>query len=402
MNDQIDEEDLRLAARTLLARPLLRSGGPDAAVAATIRRPVNQERLQRWFDNALGWKLIVERDVVRLHKVPAVLTGVAGDAPGQRCSVLYCLILAGLEEFREQTVISELAELVERLSAARPAIRTYDAMVFAERRDLVAAIRLLVDHGVLVPTRGDASTAQDEHSYVTGDGDAIYDIDHRAAALMLACPVPPTRAGTPAGLIAETIPDTPDGHNRARRHGLMRRLVEDPVLYLEEVSEAEREYFRAQRHALVADLTSMLDVRVEVRLEGAAIIDDELSDVRFPQESTPKFAALLLAGLLAAEPGVASGAGAVVPLARLMELASRVAEQVAGRVATILGHKVTAEAVLHVASSVLSVLRLVEPVGDGLRPLPALGRYRVHGGIADPSPEASALFDADTEGGERE
>ena len=47
------------------------------------------------------------------------------------------------------------------------------------KSDLVAAIRLLLGYGVLLRVAGD------EDSYVSADGDALYDVDRRVLATML-------------------------------------------------------------------------------------------------------------------------------------------------------------------------------------------------------------------------
>jgi uncharacterized protein (TIGR02678 family) len=374
-----DLDDLQRAARTLLTRPLLRSGGPDAAVAAAIRRPAVRDRLQQWFDQNLGWKLIVDRDVIRLNKVPSGTPCQPGDAPSQEVCVLYCLVLAALEEAGEQIVITEIADAVAGLSGVRSQLPTFDQAKFGDRRRLISVLRLMVAQGVLVPTADSGVTEQGEVEYLAGSGNAIYDVEHRAAALMLSCPVPPTRSGTPAGMLVEPVPETVSGYNRRRRHAIMRRLVDEPVLYFEELSDEERMYFRSQRHALVREIEEMLETRVEIRSEGAAIIDDELSDLRFPHERTAQFAALLLAEALAAEVLPGAEAGHVVSSERLYLLATEVAAKVQERVKSIEAKPVTPQAVIEVTVSLLAALRLVEPVPDGTRLLGALGRYRLTG-----------------------
>lgn len=385
---EVDPEEMRLAARTLLVRPLLRAGGPDARIAAIVRRPQYRTRLQHWFDHNLGWRLVVDRDVVRLQKVPESRAFHPADAPSQRCCVLYCLLLAGLEDCGEQTVISELAERVALLASSRPEIPGYDSTQFRDRRDLVKAIRLLVEHGALVPTRDEAATEQDEQSFVAGDGNAIYDVDHRAAALLMACPVPPTRAGAPGGLTRQPAPDTVDGVNRRRRHALMRRLVDDPVVYFDDLPDDQLEYFRLQRSILLRELKEMLDVQVEVRAEGVAVVDEKLTDLQFPKERTAQFAALLLAEAIAVEPGVNGGDNVVIGSGRLAELAAEVAVEVARKVKTIEQRPVSADAVADVALKVLTALRIVEPVRGGVRPLAVLGRFRspVHREMLLPEP----------------
>lgn len=380
MNEDLDREELRDAARMLLLRPMLRSGGPDARIAAIIRQPRNQRVLQQWFERNFGWKLIVDRDVVRLQKIPAMKAAHLDDAPGQRVCVLYCLSLAVLDECGDQTVITEIGQRVTELSRARPGIPYYDQDLFHERRALVAAVRLLGKHGALVPTRGAAATEQDESAYLHRSGDAIYDVDHRVASLLLVSPVPPSRAGSPAGLTRELVADTDDGRNRHRRHQLMRRLVDEPVMHFDEIDEDMHAYFKNQRHLLVSELDEMLQVRVEVRAEGAALVDEELTDLRFPYDRTPQFAALLLAGALAetADP-VARWVGD----SELAALSVGISAEIAKRVKTIESHEITPATVLETGLRVLSGFRLIKVVPGGVFLRPALGRFRA---VPEPAP----------------
>lgn len=393
MSDDIEREELRRAARTLMTRPLLRSSGPSAGVVASIRKPRHQLLLQQWFDRNLGWNLIVDRDVVRLQKIPDLPAAHPGDAPPQRVCVLYCLVLAALEDCAEQTVISEVAQRVTDLSLTRSELRTYDPEMFSERRSLVQTLRLLTEHGVLTPTRGGSATEQDEAEYVTGRGDAIYDVHHRVAVLLLATPVPPSRAMHPGNLTTEPIADTADGRNRDRRRRLMRRLVDEPALYFDDLDEETQAYFKNQRSFLVGELSGLLDVRVEVRAEGAAIIDDELTDLRFPLDRTPQYAALLLAEGLAREAGEVDR---IVPMAVLSALAEQVGARVAAKVKTIDGDEATPENILESALKGLQALRLIERIAEGVRVMPALARFRAPGIVGEHGTTAAEpLFDAE-------
>jgi uncharacterized protein (TIGR02678 family) len=371
-----------------MARPILRSGGPQAAIAASIRKPRNQRLLQEWFDRNFGWNLIVDRDVVRLQKIPAMPAAHADDAPGQRVCVLYCLAAAVLEDCGEQTVISEIAQKVGDLCRTRPELVAYEPEVFSERRAMVAAIRMLVHHGVLVPTRGAVATEQDETDYVHGTGNAIYDVEHRVAALLIACPVPPSRAGHPDALTREPIADTADGWNRSRRHQLMRRLADEPVMHFDELDDDVQAYFKNQRHLLVGELTDMLDTRVEVRSEGAALIDEELTDAHFPRDKTPQFAALLLSEAIAAQKNPVLEP---VPAPILEAAAEHICEQIKQRnIKTIEGREATPEHALHTGLKILMGLRLVRIAPEGVYARPALGRFRKT--IAASDNEPTPLF----------
>jgi uncharacterized protein (TIGR02678 family) len=385
-NEEAAREQIRQAARFLVRNPLLATNGKHSRTAALIHD--NGKFLKGWFDEYLGWPLVLERDVIRLVKVPAGPPAHEDDAPGRRCCVLFCLLLAALEDTGNQTVISELAETVTTIAAATTGITAYDAE-YSDRKALVQAIRLLVDTGALIPVRDIASTREDENKYVEEDGNALYDVDHRAAALLMACPTPPTRAGIPTGITRQSYPDTAEGANRRRRHDIMRRLVDTPAMYFDELPHDVQDYFRHQRTMFVRQLRDVLDVRLEIRAEGAAVVDDELTDVVFPKDTKDPYIALLFADSLVREPD-AMDPSTVVWNTTLSRLADEITRDLVARNVRV----TSAKEVLQTSLSVLSKLRLVELIRDeGIRLLPALGRYR---NVQEPPPQQqepdAALF----------
>lgn len=372
-NPETEREAFQRAVRILLAKPLLTSAGGDGAAIALVQS--REDALHAWFRRNLDWELAVGREVVRLFKVPERWPTFAAEAPSQRRCVLYCLVLAALEDCGEQIVITELAEKVSVLAATREDLANYESEYFRERLDFVFVLRALTEQGVLTPTRDANTTENDEYNYIHAGGNALYDVNHRAAAAILSSPVAPSRAGHPDQLIAETIPDTPEGHNYHRRVALTRRLVDTPVLYFAELAEDQVTYFHSQRYLLLREIDEGVGGRVEVRAEGAALIDDELTDIRFPQERTAQFAALAYAEALAGEP-TANQSEPTVSEARLTDITEQVTERVAQVAKTIAGAPVTAASVRSNALEMLAMLRLVELTGDGVRLLPALRRYR--------------------------
>lgn len=361
--------DRREAIRTLLRYPLLRRGRKHGRVVDLVHDQYDD--LREWFDHYLGWHLVLDRDVVRLAKVPPPANGHESDAPEARCCVLYCLLLACLEESDEQTVISELSERVLTMSMSC-GVEPFDPASTSDKQHLVNAIRLLVDHGALSTVDDDATTRAHEREFVRGNGNAIYDVNKRIAALLPSSPVPPSRAGSPDQLNRQLTPDTAEGASRRRRHALMRRLVDDPVVYFAALPEDEVDYFRTQRAMFARQVHDALDAQLEVRSEGFALVDDELTDVQFPADPAEPYAALLFASALTRVPDC--GPGSVVAASVLHVTASEIAEELRARaVKSIAG---TAD-VLDRSTKLLAKLRLVEDAGGGsLRMLPALGRYR--------------------------
>ncbi|MQA61604.1 MAG: TIGR02678 family protein [Actinophytocola sp.] len=372
------DDERRRAARALLKRPLLRAS--DEAFGL-VRRYAPE--LREWFDRNTGWRLHVDSEVARLVKQPAT----TGDAThpardvrskqpfGRRRYVLTCLALGALERGDAQITLGRLAEQVV-IGAADPAI-TEAGMKFSlaardERSDLVAVVRLLLELGVLNRVAGN------EDAFLADTGDALYDVERRVLAALLATPRGPSTVAHEefeqrlAELTAEIPPTTDDLRNQHIRHRLTRRLLDEPVVYYEELTEDERTYLSGQRGAIVARINELTGLVAEVRAEGIAMVDeaDDLTDVRMPESGTEGHATLLLAEYLAqhAEP---------VPIVELHAELRRLAAEHKGywrRSAQEHGAEVE---LTDTALTKLTALRLITRTPEAVSALPALARYTV-------------------------
>ncbi|WP_207632113.1 TIGR02678 family protein [Occultella kanbiaonis] len=320
-----DREEQVRAARALLVNPLVRADA-EPEVFRVVRR--HSDHLRLWFERNTGWRLVVDSQAVRLLKTlrasgPTAST-IAGHHPARarrqdppfsrRRYVLLCLALAALEKSDPQTSLGRLAENVVLL--ARQA--ELEGIEFAmtnrdERSDLAAAIRLLVRLGVL------SRVAGDEDSYVQSGGDALYDVDRRILSRLLVVGHGPSivAAGVASSggdssiqviegaLHAEPPTFTDDESNRRLRHRLTARMLEDPVVYYDELTEEELAYLGHQRGVIVRRITELTGLVPEVRAEGVAMVDplDQLTDMRMPESGTDGHATLLLAEHLATAAG---------------------------------------------------------------------------------------------------
>jgi len=413
------EANLRRAVRALLRRPLLRAGGAEAEEFRLVRR--YGAELRSWFDANTGWRLIVDSEVARLVKLTPTIddpTHPARDtrsrAPfSRRRYVLTCLALSVLERSDAQITLGRLAEGV-RVAAADEQLAsagvTFTLSGREERADLVAVVRLLLELGVL------GRVAGDEDAYIRDAGDALYDVRRRVLAGVLA----PSRGPSTiearelderlSQLVADPLPEAEDLRNRALRHHLTRRLLDDPVLYYEELDAEQLAYLTGQRAALTRRVSELTGLVAEIRAEGIAMVDpdDDLTDVRMPDTGTDGHVTLLLAeylagrlgegavaelgdgtvaargvGAVVAEPGVGATTNGQRPVEeeRLRRFVRSLAEQYKSywrRAAQEPG----AEALLvETALERLTALRLVRRGPIGVTPLPALARYA----LADPT-----------------
>lgn len=305
-------ETLHRAARTLLRRPLLRaSAHPREFRLVREHAP----ELRRWFDRNTGWRLHVDAETVRLRKVPgdpedpthpAREAGRGRLAFDRRRYVLLCLSLAVLERAEAQTALGRLAEqIVLEASAPEFADLEFTLSTRDQRMDLVAVVRTLVDIGVL------SRVAGDESAFVGDRGDALYDVDRRVLTGMPAGARGPSTIDLTGhrdrlhALAEDSVAhqmDSDDLRNTAVRHRLTRRLLDDPVLYFDTLTEEERAYLLSQRGAITRRISELTGLVAEVRAEGIAMVDpdDDLTDLRMPEQGTSGHATLLLAEHLAA------------------------------------------------------------------------------------------------------
>jgi uncharacterized protein (TIGR02678 family) len=303
----------RRALRALLAKPLLTADADDETLRLVRRHATD---LREWLAAETGWRLVVDAESARLFKTVAnsddgthpAREGKGRPAFGRRRYVLTCLALAVLERADAQITLGRLAEGV-LVAAGEPELA--DAgVVFTlsrrdERSDLVAVVRLLLNLGVLERVAGD------EDAYLTATGDVLYDVRRRVlAALLTGARGPSTvevsgHVNRLAELTSEPVPDTDDLRNRALRHRVTRRLLDDPVVYYDELAEDECGYLVSQRHAITRRIEQATGLVAEMRAEGVAVVDpdDELTDVRMPEQRTDGHVTLLIAEYLARHRG---------------------------------------------------------------------------------------------------
>jgi len=388
-----DAEGRTRVMRALLQRPVLHARA-DTELFRLARR--HADRLREWLARETGWRLVVDAQTVRLvtSYVPCGPTATAvaehhpararkGDPPfTRRRYVLLCLALAVLERSDPQISLGRLAEEVV-LAARQPGLEEVEFTLSGreERSDLVAAIRLLLGYGVLQRVAGD------EESYVSANGDALYDVDRRVLGTMLATEHSPAlgagRLGSSPTLedIEAALHEPPPAYteeesNRRLRHAVSRRLLCDPVVYYDELPEAERAYLvSGQRVPLARRLSDATGLVSELRAEGIALVDpdDQLTDLRMPEQGTDGHATLLLAECLAGQ--------ASVDVASLRRLMKRLARENAAYWRKTTQEPGAENAIVAGALDRLVGLGLVRVTGSRpdavVEPLPALRRFAV-------------------------
>lgn len=285
-------EERSRAIRHLLATPLV---DVDAAPDAFRLVARHQAALTDWFEAACGWGLVVDvaAGFARLSKRAAVVdpsrplrrTRGAGQPFDRRRYQLLCLACAELVK-HPVTTVGLLAQAVLGAETGR----------HAERAAFVDALRALVAWGALRTSGGDVDSFLD-----SDQGNAMLMADTaRLHRLISTASAPSTLPeGLDVGSATDALlaeprygdaphdPEAADADQRMRwvRHTLARRLLDDPVTYLEDLSPAERDYLATSAgRRWLRDKVAEAGFELEERAEGLLAVDPEgiATDRHFP------------------------------------------------------------------------------------------------------------------------
>jgi uncharacterized protein (TIGR02678 family) len=371
-----EQAQRRAALRALLAKPLL-VADTDGEVLVLIRRHLTG--LREWLSRETGWRLAADSETARLFKTATTLSDASHPARGhnkepfgRRRYVTLCLALSALARADAQTTLGSLADDV-LTAAAEPELAaagftlTLDSR--ADRSDLVAVVRLLLSWGVL------SRVAGDEDAYLSAGTDVLYDVRRPVLGVLLSGTRGPSTvtAGTFSArlveLTAEPVVESDDLRNQALRRRLTRRLLEDPVVYYDELDDDERGYLLSQRHAITRRIEEASGLIPEMRAEGIAMVDpdDELTDVRMPEQRTDGHVTLLVAEYLARREQAT--------LDELHAFVRHAAAEHAGYWRKGVTEPGAETELLAIALQKLSALRLAQVDGQVVRSRPAIGRF---------------------------
>lgn len=394
----LEVEERHRALRALLRCPLVVADIPEH-MEDFVRIRRHGEYLRTWFSRHAGWSLDITAECARLYKVPAHLMDSTRGAKSSRDEsdftrrryVLFCLALTILVRAEMQTTLGELAQGVIRILQEDDCFRSlaFDLENADSRRDLVAAVRLLVENFALKRVDGD-----DQRFVQSQKNEVLYDVRHHVIYRLLATRKAPSAVVVTdwldrlAALTDEPKLQTGEQRNLQIRHEINRRLLDDPVLYLPgDLSEDALEYFSKQRPHLIRVLEEATDMVIEDRREGIALSDrfGDCTDIGLPEDGTDGHATLLTAeylGRLRIEQP-----GEVIPTA--------VVEQFIAEQAQIFRKFWRQDAVAPGSEMALTdevlqrlqALDLVRRAIGGVLPMPAIHRYRHELRRRDVSPQ---------------
>lgn len=334
------------AVRQLLAHPLLAAGSEPDAFRLVIR---HTSWLTDYFEQTCGWALLVDTSsgFARLQKRAAVLDTsrplrrTRGDRVpfDRRRYQLLCLVCAELARHPVTTI--------GMLAGAVTADAGLDTSRHAERSAFVDALRALIEWGALEVSAGELD------AYVGNDvANALLSADiTRLHRLLVPTTAPSSlpseltteeatdrllhepRYGTDRGQ-APTAEMGEEARNRWARHRLGRRLLDDPVVHVEDLSDVEVAYLTSiSGRRWLRERAAEAGLELEERADGFVAIDPDAiaTDERFPAPAgNAHQLALLLADRLVETDAIGSRRLADITAADLGKAVQEVLERFPG------------------------------------------------------------------------
>ncbi len=375
-------EDFRQAVRALIASPLM---GSETESLAGVRG--HRQELERFFGEELGYRLEASQPgLARLAKVPGPGHQPRGLTRGTkrftaRRYALVCLVLAAAETAGERTTANRLFQEVAARAGAIEGF-AFSTETATDRRAFIQAVRAVQGMGVLELAEGE----EERFARAEEGADALYRVDRDRLALIPTTSLPPSLYSSPDEMPADRYPETEEGRLRRRRHRVTQALVEEPVVYLEDLEQDEIDYLNSQRPRLERLLREKVGLTLEVRAEGWVTVDEdqELSDISWPEYSTHHAAALRICDELRRRR--LAGAGSVWPEDEVAGFVAELADEYEGYwrqdAQTPAGTALlTAEAI-----DLLEALRLVERQQDGIAARHGAGRFASTAALDPPAP----------------
>ena len=430
-HEENEKDERRTAICQLLRKPMLTASGNDAEAFITVRR--HAQWLKSWFTRWPNWTLVITADVVRLRKHPSprkdATRGLTDNSSSERIQftrrryALLCLVLATLESEQRQTTIQQVARKTEVMVRVSPELAeldfAFDPKLLPHRRELVAVLRFLQQQHVLNRADGD------DTGYVRGTGDCLYRIERASLSMMLCSVNGASTLGAPTGsndsqheksmedfifsLNEIETPEFDEAQNRELQNLLVRRLLDDPVMYYDDLTPREYSYFNDQGERIIKELQRSTGMIAERRAEGVALLDPtgNWTDLGLPETGTRGHATLLLAewfGQRLREQEVVESKSTSnstseidpatvrigVPKISIEDARAYVEELAATHQRRWRKHSNTPEGINRILDEslyLLESLALIEIVNDKIKPRPAVARYCL-GEVVAPSSEA--------------
>lgn len=251
--------------------------------------------LRTFFSEKLGYRLLVNSQVIKLEKIPGEALPWMGilDFTDPHDYSFLCLVLMFLEdkEIEDQFVLSQLTEFI---SGMFPGENT-DWTVFANRRKLVRVIKFCIKNSLIIVDDGDEEKFSQDIS-----SEALFANTGLSRYFMRFFIRDITGFGKPEDFFASEWVGVDEDRGIVRRHRVYRKLLLSMGVYRDDENEEDFAYIKNQRKYIEKELNEVTDCVLHLHRNAALIIMGEDGNLgkTFPSANSISDAILLFHGML--------------------------------------------------------------------------------------------------------
>lgn len=293
--DRLKEEKQKCAQALLNRNWIAKEDDPELFQAVKSHYDI----LRDWFQEHCGFALLVTRQFAKLEKIPGRAQSWMGfdtfQQPRDYALFTYCLwFLEGKGE-AEQFLLTDMVEEIREHLVSQEVF--LDWTLYDHRLSMARALKLLKEMGVLVAVDGDewewARSGEEQNN-------VLYECSPWSRYVLRRFPQDLTTFTGIPSLGEGVYADTPEGQLKKRKHGIYRRLLQEPVVYDWEWTDEEKYYVLTQRRSILDQLENMFGLEGQRYREGLVFFYPELSGEAnlFPTAKGISDLALLLGGEL--------------------------------------------------------------------------------------------------------
>lgn len=253
---------------------------------------------KKFFNEKLGYQLIVNPYVIKLEKMPAAAESWMG-IPDFTEKVQYgflCLVIAFLEdkEIEEQFTLSQLTEFIK----ANNKEENIDWTLYAYRRHLIKVLKFCIQSGFVIIDDGSEDSFRDSY-----EGDVLYEntgvsryFVHNFATNIM------DFQSTEEFLNAEWL-DTSEDRGIVRRQRVYRKLLMSPGVYKNGDADEDFAYIKNYRNLIQDDFQKYFDCELQVHKTSAYLVLGENTSIgkEFPETNTLSDIILLVNAIISEE-----------------------------------------------------------------------------------------------------
>ncbi len=266
--EKFEDDDREAACQLLENFWVLRDRQPE--IYQLIRE--REQKLRNYFSDKCGFQLLVNRQFIKLEKIPDRPQSWMGVASFQQCRdySLLCCLLAFLEEksVDDQFLLSELCETL--LTLYPPDRETGEPIISWEsyewRKSLVRVLTAAVDYGVVVNVDGDIAG-------FTGSAasEALFEVPIMARYFLRSYPKDFHQYDSLDALIGAGGPMEDELTGRIRKQRVYKQLLLTPGFARHEAKEEDFLYLRNMRNRLREDIEDHTGLRFELYKDDALL-----------------------------------------------------------------------------------------------------------------------------------